>query len=609
MVLFLRRLWTFVRPYRLRLFLGLVCGILYGLANGALMATVKLVVLLIFQGSAEMSLAQELAKLPQFLQPLAEQLAHWAPQITIPSSKSVMVLVVASIPAVMFLRVLCGYMNVYLTNWAAARAVADLRTRLFAHLQNLPLAFFSRASTGDLISRITSDTQTLYGIIGGELSSLVRDPTTLVFTIGFLLWTNWKLTLISLVVLPACIVPIVVYGRKVRKSARAIQSHTAELAKLMHESFTGNRIIKAYNLEEATLAQFRKTTAQYISQAMRVLRANEIPSQLMEFLGAMGVALVLLYLVFQGSKPRMDDFVTFIFGVFLMYQPFKNLTRLHNQLHQAEAASQRVFELLNTQSNLLDPPNAAPLQATGVDIRFENVDFDYGEKPVLRGINLTVQAGQVVALVGGSGSGKTTLVNLLPRFYDPQRGAVRIGGTDIRQVSLKELRRQIAMVTQETILFHDNIRRNIELGRPGAAGDEVEAAARSANAHEFIMQKLDGYETIAGEKGAVLSGGQRQRISIARAILKDAPILILDEATNSLDAEAERIVQAELEKLMQGRTTICIAHRLSTIQKADLIVVLDQGRIVETGTHEALLRRNGVYRKLYELQFQTPPVS
>jgi ATP-binding cassette, subfamily B, bacterial MsbA len=609
MVLFLRRLWTFVRPYRLRLFLGLVCGILYGLANGALMATVKLVVRLIFQGSAEISLAQELAKLPQFLQPLAEQLTRWVPQITVPSSKSAMVLVVASIPTVMLLRVLCGYLNVYLTNWAAARAVADLRTRLFAHLQNLPLAFFSRASTGDLISRITSDTQTLYGIIGGALSSLVRDPTTLVLTIGFLLWTNWKLTLISLVVLPACIVPILVYGRKVRKSARAIQSHTAELAKLMHESFTGNRIIKAYNLEEATLAQFRKTTAQYISQAMRVLRANEIPSQLMEFLGAVGVALVLLYLVFQGSKPRMEDFVTFIFGVFLMYQPFKNLTRLHNQLHQAEAASQRVFELLNIQSTLLDPPNPAPLQAAGADIRFENVDFDYGEKPVLRGINLTVKAGQVVALVGGSGSGKTTLVNLLPRFYDPQRGAVRIGGTDIRQVSLKDLRRQIAMVTQETILFHDSIRRNIELGRPGATGAEVEAAARSANAHEFVMQKLDGYETVAGEKGAVLSGGQRQRISIARAILKDAPILILDEATNALDAEAERIVQAELEKLMQGRTTICIAHRLSTIQKADLIVVLDGGRIVETGSHEELLEHNGVYRKLYELQFQTPPVS
>jgi subfamily B ATP-binding cassette protein MsbA len=605
MVVFLRNLWTFIRPYQFRLFLGLVFGILYGLANCALMAAVKVVVKLIFQGSAEISVAEELAKLPGFLQPLAGHLVQWLPQIMVPSSRTGMLLIVAFIPAVMLVRVLCGYLNIYLTNWSAARAVADLRTRLFAHLQDMPLAFFSKASTGDLISRITSDTQALYGIIGGVLSSLVRDPTTLIFMMAFLLWTDWKLTLISLVVLPVCIVPIVVYGRKIRKAARAIQSHTSDLARLMHESFTGNRIIKAYNLEDAVLAQFRQTTGQYINQALRVLRASEIPSQLMEFLASVGVALVLLYLIFHGNRPRMEDFVAFIGGVFLMYQPFKNLTRLHNQIHQAEAASQRVFELLNTKSTLVDPLNPVVLQSVGADIRFENVDFDYGDKPVLRGINLTVRAGQLVALVGSSGSGKTTLVNLLPRFYDPLCGAVRIGTTDIRQVSLKDLRRQIAMVTQETILFHESICRNIELGRPGATGAEIEAAARAANAHEFIMQKPDGYETIAGEKGAVLSGGQRQRITIARAILKDAPILILDEATSALDTESERVVQAALEKLMQGRTTICIAHRLSTIQKADLIVVLDQGRIVETGRHAELIQRGGIYQKLYELQFQS----
>jgi len=604
MIAFLRRLWTFVRPYQFRLFLGLIFGILYGLANCLLMVAVKLVVRLIFQGSGEVSLAQELAKLPGFLQPLGHQLVQWMPQITAPSSRAGMALVVASIPLVMLLRVMCSYLNIYLTNWSAARAVADLRTRLFGHLQDLPLAFFSRASTGDLISRITSDTQALYGIIGGAMSSLVRDPTTLLLMMSFLIWTDWKLTLISLVVLPLCIVPIVIYGRKIRKSARAIQSHNADLARLMHESFTGNRIIKAYNLEGAVMKQFRQTTGQYVNQAMRVLRASEIPGQLMEFLASLGVSLVLLYLIYHDNRPRMEDFIAFIGGVFLMYQPFKNLTRLHNQLHQAEAASQRVFELLNTQSTLIDPPKPVALRAAGADIRFENVDFDYGDKPILRNINLTVRAGQLVALVGGSGSGKTTLANLLPRFYDPRQGTVRIGGTDLRQVSLKELRRQIAMVAQETILFHDSIRRNIELGRPGATAAEVEAAARAANAHEFIGQKPDGYETIAGEKGAVLSGGQRQRISIARAILRDAPILILDEATNALDAESESLVQAELEKLMHGRTTICIAHRLSTIQKADLIVVLDQGRIVETGRHAELIRQGGLYQKLYALQFQ-----
>jgi subfamily B ATP-binding cassette protein MsbA len=287
-----------------------------------------------------------------------------------------------------------------------------------------------------------------------------------------------------------------------------------------------------------------------------------------------------------------------------MYKPIKELTRLHNQLHQAEAASARVFELLDTKTTMPEPVAPVPLDATKTDIHFQNVDFSYGERAVLRGINLDIKAGQLVALVGSSGSGKTTLANLLPRFYDPQSGVVRIGGTDIRQVSTKELRRQIAIVTQETILFHDTIRGNIAVGKPGATDEEIEAAARHANAHGFILEKPNGYDAIVGEKGVALSGGQRQRISIARAILKDAPILILDEATNALDAEAERAVQEELEKLMKGRTTICIAHRLSTIQKADVIVVLNDGRIVETGTHAELIQRGGVYQRLYEIQFQ-----
>jgi subfamily B ATP-binding cassette protein MsbA len=305
-----------------------------------------------------------------------------------------------------------------------------------------------------------------------------------------------------------------------------------------------------------------------------------------------------------GARANSADFLKFILAVFSMYRPIKSLTRLHNQLEQARAASERVFELLATRNNIPEPAQPKPLRAAGAVVQFDGVDFAYGDKPVLQGINLSIQPGQLVALVGPSGSGKTTLTNLLLRFYDPQRGAVRIGGTDIREFNTRDLRDQIAIVTQETILFNDTIRRNIELGRPGASETEIVEAARHAHALEFVLAKPDGFKTVIGEKGVALSGGQRQRLAMARAVLRNAPILVLDEATSALDTESERAVQAALELLMQGRTTICIAHRLSTIQKADVIVVLDKGRIVEMGQHADLVKRGGLYQKLHEMQFQ-----
>jgi len=291
-------------------------------------------------------------------------------------------------------------------------------------------------------------------------------------------------------------------------------------------------------------------------------------------------------------------------SIFILYQPMKNLTRLQNQIVQARAASERAFALLATQNTVPEPVQPRQLQAGGADIQFDRVHFNYGEKIALHEINLQIKSGQLVALVGASGSGKTTLANLLLRFYDPQRGAIRIGGVDIREFATHDLRNQIAVVTQETVLFNDTIRRNIELGRPGATNEEIIAAAHHAFAHEFILEKPQGYDTVIGEKGVTLSGGQRQRLAIARAILRDAPILILDEATSALDTESERAVQAALDELMKGRTTLCIAHRLSTILHADLIVVIDQGRIVETGRHDKLVANGGVYQKLYELQFR-----
>jgi len=605
MIDFLCKIWEFVRPYRGRFFLGLLCGTGYALLNGLLMGAIRVVVPLVFDSKCD--LHDQLDSAPKWIRPLTHSLASYIPIINAPAASNHLawILIIGIIPTIMLARNTLQYLSIYMTNWSATHAVADIRTKLFSHLQNLSLGFFNRASTGDLIARITNDTQVLYGIIGGTFASAVKDPITIVVLVGFQLVTNTTLTLISIVVFPVCIVPIVIYGRKVRRSARAVQQHNAELTNLMHESFTGNRVIKAYNLEATVSAEFRATTKKYVSQVMRVIRANEIPSQLMELFGALGIALVFLYVVSlpKLQQPSEAGFLTFIFAIVMIYPPVKSLTRLHNQLHQARAASERVFELLALKNSVPEPAAPKMLHADQADIIFENLDFNFGDKPVLKNINLTVKAGQMVALVGASGSGKTTLANLLLRFYDPLRGAVKIGGVDVREVRTADLRNQIAVVAQENILFNDTIRRNIELGRLGAKEEEIVAAATHAHAIEFIAQKPQGFETVIGEKGVSLSGGQRQRMAIARAVLKSAPILVLDEATSALDTESERAVQAALDELMKGRTTICIAHRLSTILHADVIVVLDQGRIVEQGRHEDLIQRGGIYHNLYELQF------
>jgi len=449
------------------------------------------------------------------------------------------------------------------------------------------------------MSRIMSDTIALQNTISSSLATAIKDPVTVLGLLGLLFSLQSKLTWVTVLVFPACLVPVIIYSRKVRRSSAAIQDSYSELSTVMHESFTGNRIIKAYNLEEKVVDQFRRVARNFVGHYMRIVRSQEIPGPLIEFMGSLGVAALFVYYAFQ-PDPDAKKFIQFAATIFLMYRPIKNLVRLHSQLEQAQAASRRVFDLLEMESTVREPANPVALRAAGAPIQFDDVHFSYGDKLVLQGIQLTLQPGQMTALVGASGSGKTTLTNLLLRFYDPQKGAVRIGGTDIRDVTTRELRNQIAVVTQETILFNDTVRRNIALGRPGAKDGEIEQAARHAFAHDFIIEKPHGYEAEIGEKGVLLSGGQRQRLAIARAVLKNAPILVLDEATSSLDMESERAVQSALEELMAGRTTICIAHRLSTVQKADLIVVLDQGRIVETGRHAELIRRGGVHGRAAE---------
>ena len=537
----------------------------------------------------ELASARHFQSVPSFIQPyVPDSVLNWlerARQTLASRARThpwAVIALVATIPAIIFLRGLFSYLNIYFLQWAAIRAITDLRIRLFEHLINLSAGFFNLTNTGELMSRIISDTNALQGIISNATAVIVKDPATLIGLLVYLLYKQPKLTLISMIVMPLCVIPIIVYGRKTRRSAGNFQTHTAELSAVMVESFTGNRVIKAYNLEGTVTEQFRTVAKKLIGHYMRIVRAMETPGPLMEFFGATGVGLVFLYLAFQtGNRTSYADFLGLLLAIFSMYRPFKNLARLHNTLEQARSASERVFELLATESTIPEPTQPKPLKAAGADIEFSGVDVAFGEQSVLHDINLTVKAGQFVALVGPTGSGKTTITNLLLRFYDPKKGSVRIGGVDIRDVSTRDLRNHIAVVTQETVLFNDTIRRNIELGRPGASDAEIEAAGKHAHAHEFIVKKQEGYDALIGEKGVMLSGGQRQRIAIARAILRDAPILVLDEATSALDTEVERIVQTALEELMRGRTTICVAHRLSTIERADVIVSLDHGRIVD----------------------------
>ncbi len=602
---FLANVWGLARPYRTRLVLGVAAGVVAGLIEPLMIATVTFVYGLVFPSANAVSVSNQLSWAPVWFKDWLVS-AEQSLSAGLRGNTWAVAALLGTIPAVMFLRGFFGYLNAYLLQWTAVRAIADLRIKLFAHLLNLSSSFFDRATSGELISRVMNDTAALQHVIGNITGVIVKDPVTLASLLAYLLWQQPKITLISMVVLPVCMVPVAIFSRKIRRSSRAAQTHVAELSSLMGEAFAGNRIVKAYNLESRLIDLFRSTARKFVTQYMRIVRSAEIPGPLLEFVGAVSVALVLLWLAFaRFERPNSSDFLAVVLAIFSMYRPLKKLTRLHNQLEQARASSQRVFELLAMRSTLPEPIRPVPLKAAGAEIEFDGVDFAYNEKTVLKNISLRIAPGQLVAVVGASGSGKSSLANLLMRFYDPQRGVVRIGGIDLRDVAMQDLRNQIAVVTQETVLFNDTIRHNIALGRPGATSEEIEAAARHAHAHDFIMAKPGGYEAVVGQAGVTLSGGERQRIAIARAVLKNAPILILDEATSALDSESERAVQAALDDLMQGRTTICIAHRLSTIRKADLIVVLHEGRIVETGTHQQLLARGGTYKKLHDLQM--PP--
>jgi len=596
----LRRAW----PHRWRIACSLVCVVLVSLLNAVSLASLQPVFDGLFGQRRGLSLPPALAGLLGDLPARLDGFLQGDPL-------RALTLLVVFVVTVFLLKGGLAFVDAYQMKWVAERLQADLRRDIYSHLHTLSLAYFTRTPTGEVMARTTNDVQ----LVGSSVTDLFRngfrEPFIMLGLIGLLFLINWKLALLSLVVFPAAFYPIAQFGRKMRMRGGQLLQRYTELNTLLQETIAGVRIVKAFGMEQYERERFRAQNERLFRAVMRISLVDCLTHPVMETLGAIGVALAIWiggYFVVSGALTA-GGFVAFVGALGSLYQPLKRLSQVNNNVQQGIAGLTRIFGLLDTQPEVAEAPGAPDLPPIRQALAFDDVHFAYeADQPILTGVSFTAEPGQLVAVVGPSGAGKTTLVNLIPRFYDPTGGRILIDGRDIREVTLRSLRGQMGIVTQETLLFDDSVYNNIAYGRRDVAPERVYEAARLANAHDFIQALPEGYATRIGERGVRLSGGQRQRIAIARAILKDPPILILDEATSSLDAESERVVQEALDRVMEARTTFVIAHRLSTILRADTILVLRDGRIVESGDHAALLARGGAYAHLYETQWKAVEV-
>ena len=595
----LRRLLGYVRPYAGRLLLAIGLMGVVGLAEG--------LTALMFRPIFDFLLEpqQPAGQLPLFRLPFSDRtlyLNSFFPE----SIQHVWAVIAISILVIFLVKAVAEFFGNTMIQYVGHAAVTDLRNEVYRKILRQPIGFFQHNPTGKVMSAAISDVERVRSALSEWLADFFRQSFTLIFLLLVLLRLDWRLTIGSMILLPLVIFPVSKIGRRIRQAVQSSQSKLAELSQILQETVSGNRVVKAFWMEDFETEKFRATARRLLRENMRWIRAHALTSPLMELLGAIVLAFFLLYARDQIRYGAMTagTFVAFSYALLKVYEPVKRIGGIYQLFQQALGASTQVFSFLDLEEERADAPGARVLPPFARQVEFENVGFSYDGGPaVLRGINLTVRAGEVVAVVGLSGAGKTTLVNLLPRFHEVSSGVVRVDGHDVRGVTLRSLREQMAIVTQETILFNDTVWNNICYGRPQMPEERVIAAARADLAHDFILELPQGYQTMLGERGKRLSGGQRQRLAIARALLKDSPILILDEATSELDSESEMLVQRALANLMAGRTVFVIAHRLSTIRRADRIVVLEDGTIAKMGRHEDLLARGGPYARLYELQF------